>query len=124
MNMICFQVMGNDQTVAMAGQAGQFELNVMLPVMLRSVLESTDMFGNFLPNFTANLIDGIGSDPARLRESMGKSPVIVTLLAPKIGYLKSAELFKESANTGRTIRELVLEKGVMSEAKVDSLLGG
>ena len=122
MNMICYSVIGNDTTVTIAAQAGQFELNVMLPVMLKSVLDSTDMLTNFLPIFSANLIDGLGANRQKLQDNIEKSPVIVTLLAPKIGYQKSADLFKESMKTGKTIRELVISKKLMTKKQVDSLL--
>ena len=121
MNMICFNVIGNDTAVSYAAQGGQFELNVMLPGMLKSVLESTDMLKNFLPIFSANLIDGITANKEKLQENIENSPVIVTLLTPKIGYLKSAELFKESLKTGKTIRELVVSKKLMSNKEIDSL---
>jgi len=123
MNMICFSVIGNDTTVSFAAQAGQFELNVMLPGMLKAVLDSTDMLTNFLPIFSANLIDGLTANQTKLRENIENSPVIVTLLAPKIGYLKSAELFKESLKTGKTIRELVVSKKLMTNKQVSALMG-
>ena len=123
MNMVCFNIIGNDTAVAHAAQAGQFELNVMLPGMLKCILESTDMLRNFLPIFTGNMIDGLKANKAALRQYIENSPVIVTLLSPELGYQKSAELYKESIKTGKTIRELVISKGLMTEAKVNSLLG-
>lgn len=122
MNMICFSVIGNDTTVSFAAQAGQFELNVMLPGMLKAVLDSTDMLTNFLPIFSANLIDGLTANQTKLRENIENSPVIVTLLTPKIGYLKSAELFKESLKSGKTIRELVVSKKLMTDKEVTALM--
>ena len=122
MNMICFSVIGNDTTISFAAHAGQFELNVMLPVMLKAFLDSTDMLTNFLPIFSANLIDGLTANQSKLRENIENSPVIVTLLTPKIGYLKSAELFKESLKTGKTIRELVISKKLLTNKEVNSLL--
>jgi aspartate ammonia-lyase len=121
LNMVCFGIIGNDTTVANAAQAGQFELNVMLPGMLKAVLDSTDMLKRFLPIFSANLIDGLSANEGRLKQNIEKSPVIVTLLAPKIGYQKSADLFKESLKTGKTIRELVTSKKLMSQKELDSL---
>ena len=123
MNMICFSVIGNDTSVSFAAQAGQFELNVMLPGMLKAVLDSTDMLTNFLQIFSANLIDGLTANQTKLRENIENSPVIVTLLTPKIGYLKSAELFKESLKTGKTIRELVVSKKLMTNKQVSALMG-
>ena len=121
MNMICFNIIGNDTAVAHAVQGGQFELNVMLPGMLKCVLESTDMLKNFLPIFSANLIDGLTANKEKLQKDIEKSPVIVTLLTPKIGYLKSAELFKESLKTGKTIREIVVSKKLLTNNQIDSL---
>jgi aspartate ammonia-lyase len=123
MNMICFNIIGNDTAVSYAAQSGQFELNVMLPGMLKCVLESTDMLKNFIPIFSANLIDGLTANKETLRKNIENSPVIVTLLTPKIGYLKSAELFKESLKTGKTIRELVVSKNLMNNKEIDALFG-
>ena len=123
MNMICFNIIGNDTAVSYAAQSGQFELNVMLPGMLKCMLESTDMLKNFLPIFSANLIDGLTANKNKLRKDIENSPVIVTLLTPKIGYLKSAALFKESLKTGKTIRELVVSKKLLSNKEIDSLFG-
>lgn len=121
MNMVCFAIIGNDAAVANAAQGGQFELNVMLPGMLKAMLDSTDMLKNFVPIFSRNLIDGLTANEERLQQNIEKSPVIVTLLAPKIGYQKSADLFKESLKTGKTIRELVVSKKLLTEKEVDAL---
>ena len=122
LNMICFNVMGNDVSVAMAAQSGQFELNVMLPGMLKCVLDSTDMLKNFLPVFSANMVDGLKANSERLESYIEKSPVLVTLLNPYIGYLKAAEIYKDSLKTGRSIRELVLEKQLMTKEQLDKAL--
>jgi aspartate ammonia-lyase len=122
LNMICFNIMGNDVSVAMAAQAGQFELNVMLPVMLKCVLDSTDMLKNFLPIFAANLVDGIEANKERLGSNIEKSPVLITLLNPYIGYLKAAEIYKESLKGNKSIRELVLSKRLMSKEQLDKAL--
>ena len=122
MNMICFNVIGNDSAVSHAAQAGQFELNVMLPGMIKCVLESTDMLNNFIPIFSTNLIDGLTANKQKLQENIENSPVIVTLLTPKLGYQKSAELFKESIKTGKTIRELVISKKLLTSKQITSLL--
>ncbi|AFU59599.1 putative fumarate hydratase [Candidatus Nitrososphaera gargensis Ga9.2] len=122
LNMICFNVIGNDVSVAMAAQAGQFELNVMLPGMLKCVLDSTDMLKNFLPIFAANMVDGIEANSEKLESYIEKSPVLVTLLNPYIGYLKAAEIYKESLKTNKSIRELVLAKKLMTKEQLDSAL--
>ena len=89
--------------------------------MVKCVLESTDMLKNFLPIFSANLISGLTANKKKLQKDIENSPVIVTLLTPKIGYQKSAELFKESLKTGKTIRELVVSKKLLTNKQVDSL---
>jgi aspartate ammonia-lyase len=122
LNMICFNIIGNDVSVAMAAQAGQFELNVMLPGMLKCVLDSTDMLKNFLPIFAANLIDGLKDNRKKLESYVQKSPILVTLLTPYIGYKKAAEIYKESLRTNKSIKELVLEMGLMNEKEVDNAL--
>jgi len=122
LNMVCFNVIGNDVSVAMAAQAGQFELNVMLPGMLKCILDSTDMLKNFLPIFAANMIDHIQANRDRLESYIEKSPILVTLLNPYIGYLKAAEIYKESLKTGKSIRELVLKKGLLTEDQLDKAL--
>jgi aspartate ammonia-lyase len=123
MNMVCFDIIGKDSTVALAAQAGQFELNVMLPVMVKAVLDSMDMLRNFVPIFSRNLIDGLTANKKKLGQYIENSPVIVTLLAPKIGYQASADLFKESLKTGKTIRQLVIAKELLTEKEVNALLG-
>ncbi len=123
MNMVCFDILGNDSTVALAAQAGQFELNVMLPVMLKSLLDSMDMLRNFVPVYSKNLIDGLTANKEKLRQYVENSPVMVTFLSPKLGYQASADLYKESLRTGKTIRQLVISKGLMSEKDVKALLG-
>src|SRR5919106_1525437 len=122
LNMICFNVIGNDVSVAMAAQAGQFELNVMLPGMLKCVLDSTDMLKNFLPIFSANMVDNLKVNSERTAEKVEKSPILVTLLNPYIGYLKAAEIYKESLKTNKSIRELVLSKGLMTKEQIDKVL--
>jgi len=122
LNMICFILIGNDVSVAMAAQAGQFELNVMLPGMLKCILDSTDMLKNFLPIFTTNMIDGLKANQKRLESYIEKSPVLVTLLNPHIGYMKAAEIYKESLTTNKSIKELVLSKGLMTKEQVDNAL--
>jgi aspartate ammonia-lyase len=122
LNMVCFNIIGNDVSVAMAAQAGQFELNVMLPGMLKCILDSTDMLKNFLPIFAANMVDGIEANKDRLESYIEKSPVLVTLLNPYIGYLKAAEIYKESLKTNKSIRELVVSKGLMTKEQLDKAL--
>ncbi len=122
LNMVCFNVIGNDHAVALANQAGQFELNVMLPSMAKSILESIDMLKGILRSFIDNMLKGITANKDRLEASVEKNPILVTLLAPYIGYLKAAELYKEALKRDISIRELVLEKGLLDADKVDKVL--
>ena len=122
LNMICFNIVGNDVSVAMAAQAGQFELNVMLPGMLKCVLDSTDMLKNFLPIFASNMIDGLKDNRKKLESYVEKSPILVTLLTPYIGYKNAAEIYKESSEANKTIKELVLSTGLMKEEEIDKAL--
>jgi aspartate ammonia-lyase len=122
LNMICFNIIGNDVSVAMAVQAGQFELNVMLPGMLKCVLDSTDMLKNFIPIFAANMIDGLKDNREKLESYVKKSPILVTLLTPYIGYKKAAGIYKELLRTDKTIKELVLSMGLMTEEQIDNAL--
>jgi aspartate ammonia-lyase len=121
LNMICFNIVGNDVSVAMAAQAGQFELNVMLPGMLKSVLDSMDMLKNFLPIFAKNMIYGLKANREQIESYVQKSPVLVTLLNPYIGYLKAAEIYKESVKTKKSVRELVLRDGLMTKEDLDKV---
>jgi aspartate ammonia-lyase len=122
LNMICFNIIGNDVSVAMAAQAGQFELNVMVPGMVRCILDSSDMLKNFVPIFGRNMIEGIKANEHRLASYVEKSPILVTLLNPHIGYMKAAELYKEALATNKSITELVLEKGLMSKEELSKAL--
>ena len=122
LNMICFIIVGNDVSIALAAQSGQFELNVMLPGMIKDMLESTDMLKNFLGIYAANMIDGLKANEQKLASFVEKSPVLVTLLNPHIGYLKASEIYKESMATHKSIRELILEKGLMTKEDLDNAL--
>ncbi len=122
LNMVCFNVIGNDNTVALANQAGQFELNVMLPVMVKVVLESIDMLKGILRSFIDNMLKGIVANEDKLKASVERNPILVTLLAPYIGYIKAAEIYKEALKKDMSIKELVLEKGLLSKEQVDEAL--
>ncbi len=98
LDMACFCVVGNDVSVALQAQAGQLELNVMLPAMAKCALESIDLLKSTVPVFAAELIDGLTADRKRMSSLVEKSPALVTLLAPKIGYMKAAELLKKSVS--------------------------
>jgi aspartate ammonia-lyase len=121
LNMVCFQVTGNDTAVMLAAQAGQLDLNVMTPVITANILDSVSLLNNFLPVFQTRCIEGIRADADRMRRIAEKNPGLVTLLAPKIGYLRAADLADEAMATGKPVRDLVVEKGLLSEPEADQL---
>jgi aspartate ammonia-lyase len=121
LNMICFNVIGNDVAVAMASQAGQFELNVMLPGMLKWILESMDMLRNFLPVFTANFLNGIQANVDKLSGYVYRSPVLVTVLNPYIGYVKASEIYKKALETNRNVKDIVIEEGLMNADDIEKV---
>jgi aspartate ammonia-lyase len=121
LNMICFNVIGNDVAVAMASQAGQFELNVMLPGMLKWTLESMDMLRNFLPVFTANFLNGIQANVDKLSGYVYRSPVLVTVLNPYIGYAKASEIYKKALETNRNVKDIVVEEGLMNADDIEKV---
>ncbi|MFF4743127.1 class II fumarate hydratase [Streptomyces sp. NPDC001268] len=109
--MVAAQVMGNDTTVAVAGAAGNFELNVMLPVMAKNLLESVRLLANASRLLADRTVDGITADVRRAREYAESSPSVVTPLNKYIGYEEAAKVAKKSLSERRTIREVVLEGG-------------
>ncbi len=122
LNMVCFSIIGNDLTITMASQAGQFELNVMMPVMQYKLLDSVSILINALKVFTDKCVKGIMVNEERCYQYATSSMAIVTALNPYIGYSKAAEAAKESLSTGKSIKEIILEKKLMSEEKLDELL--
>jgi len=119
---VAAQVMGNDAVVAFAGSQGNFELNVYLPVIARNLLQSIKLLTNVSRVFADKCIAGIEANVERLREFAESSPSIGTALNPFIGYDKAAELVKKSIATGRSIRELVREEGLMTDEELDQAL--
>jgi len=122
MMMVCAQVFGNDAVVTWAGANGNFELNVMMPVMAHNILESIRLLGNMADAFTEKCVVGIEANEERCRELVELSMAMVTSLAPKIGYDRAAEIAKESARTGKTVREICREKKLLGENELEGTL--
>jgi fumarate hydratase, class II len=122
MMMVCAQVFGNDAAITWAGANGNFELNVMMPVMAHNLLESIRLLGNVVDVFCEKCVTGIKANKARCEELVELSMAMVTSLAPKIGYDHAAEIAKESARTGKTVREICREKKVLPEAELNRAL--
>jgi len=120
--MVCTQVIGNDTTITWAGANGNFELNVMMPVMAHNLLESIRLLANVVDVFCEKCVRGIVANEERCRELVELSMAMVTSLAPKIGYDRAAEIAKESAKTGRTVREIAREKKVLPEKELERAL--
>ncbi|NLH06016.1 MAG: aspartate ammonia-lyase [Chloroflexi bacterium] len=121
-NQAMFHVMGNDFAVMMGGQAGQLELNVMMPMMGYNLFQMMDISINSLRVLREKAIEGLRANKERAEGWLAKNAILVTALNPVIGYAKGAEVAKEALRTGRTIREVVLEKGYLTEEQVDELL--
>jgi fumarate hydratase class II len=119
---VAAQVMGNDAAVAFAGSQGNFELNVYLPVIARNLLQSIRLLSNVSRLFADKCVAGIEANVDRMKAYAESSPALGTALNPFIGYEKAAELVKKSAQTGRSIRELVLEQGLMTDEELDRAL--
>ena len=120
--MVCAQVMGYDATIAWSGAQGNFELNVMMPVMAYDLLESISLLAAGSRNFAERLVDGLEADRERAGAFVEQSLAMGTALAPEIGYEKAAALVKEAYKTGKTVREVALEKSGIPEARLRELL--
>jgi fumarate hydratase class II len=116
--MVCAQVIGNDAAVAFGGAAGNFELNVMLPMLARNVLESIRLIANVSRLFADRCVDGITANEERCRMYAESSPAIVTPLNRYIGYEEAAKVAKQSLAEGKTIKQVVLERGYVKEGKL------
>lgn len=121
LNMVCFQVIGNNTTISLAAQAGQLELNVMMPVINYNLLQSIEILTNAITVFSEKCVKGIDANKERCKNYAEQSISIATLLSPKIGYLKTAELVKEALEKNITVKKLVIEKGIMTEKDFDAL---
>ena len=122
LNMVCYQVFGCDTTVAMASQAGQLELNVMLPVIAYNLNHSLIILTNAVEVFTERCVVGIEADADRCRAFLDHSLGLATVLTPVIGYLEAARIVKHAQSTGISIRQAVQEAGLLSPEEFDRLI--
>ena len=123
LDMIAFHVVGADTATALAVQAGQLEINVMMPLAAYEVLFATEILTNYLPVFARSCIDGITANSARAEKYLLESAALGTVLTPKLGYLKVAEILHEAERTGRAVPALLVEKGLLTREEVEALLG-
>jgi aspartate ammonia-lyase len=121
-NQVCYQVMGNDQTVALAAEAGQLELNVMMPVIAHNLVFAIEILTSATQVLAERCITGITADAAMCAHWLERSPALVTALAPRVGYAEAAKLAKESLAQGVTVRQLVEQKGLLKGKELDDVL--
>ncbi|MAU24516.1 MAG: class II fumarate hydratase [Dehalococcoidia bacterium] len=119
--MICAQVMGNDQTVSIAGQSGNFELNVMMPVAAHNLLESIEILSSGSKNFSEQCIEGLIAT-TKGPQMVNQGLAICTALAPKIGYDKAAYIAHKASESGETIKEVALRETNLSSSELDEIL--
>jgi aspartate ammonia-lyase len=122
LSMVCFRVIGNDTTIAWAASAGQLELNVMMPVIAHTALESLTILTNICRAFAEFCVTGIEANRERARDLMERSSALSTPLAPYLGYALAADISKQAVREGRTIREIVIERGIFTAEELDELL--
>jgi aspartate ammonia-lyase len=121
-NQVCFKVIGNDTTVSFAAEAGQLQLNVMEPVITECLFESLIWMKNAIETLTEECVLGITVNKERCLEMVKNSIGIVTALNPYIGYKTSTKIAKEALDTNRSVYDIVLEKGLMTQEKLDEAL--
>src|SRR5436190_837471 len=121
-NQVCQQVWGCDQTILAACAAGQLELNVMMPVIAWNALHASTILGNAMKVLTDRCVTGIQADEARCRELLDRSTAVATALSPYIGYAATADIAKTAVKTGRSIAEIVRERGLVTGDQLDAIL--
>ena len=121
-NQVAFQVIGNDTTVCLASEAGQFELNVMEPVLIFNLIQSITMMTNVFTVFRKHLLEDLRANEDRMRAYVEGSVGVVTAINPHVGYETAARLAKQAIDTGRPIRDVVLESGALTAAELDVIL--
>ncbi|TDI52640.1 MAG: class II fumarate hydratase [Acidobacteria bacterium] len=122
MMQVAAQVVGNDVAIAWGGANGNFELNVMMPMIAHNLLESAGILANGCDAFRERCVDGLEANEKRAQELVEKNAIIVTALNPHIGYDNGAKIAKEAVATGRSVRDLVLEAGLMTGDELDDAL--
>ncbi len=121
-NQVCFQVIGCDATILAACDAGQLELNVMMPVIAWNALHASHIMRQALHVFTSRCVEGLVVDEDRCRELLDRSSALATALSPYIGYARTAEIAKTAVKTGRSIRDLVREQHLLPDDQLDTVL--
>ena len=123
MMQVSAQVIGNDNTITFSSSHGNFELNTMLPVMAHNLLESIHLLSTGTDVFEKKLIKDLEPNTEKLEENIQRNSILVTALVPEIGYDKAAEIAKEAISKSKTIKDVILEKQLLSEKQIDEILG-
>lgn len=121
-NQVAFQVQGNDLTIALACGAGQLELNVMEPVIVFNLLQSLDILRNVMKVFRERCVEGITANAERCQTMVENSVGVITAINPHVGYDVASQVAKEAIASGRSVREIVLEKGILTEEELNLIL--
>ncbi|MGN7267950.1 aspartate ammonia-lyase [Bacillus licheniformis] len=121
-NQIAFQVIGNDNTICLASEAGQLELNVMEPVLVFNLLQSISIMNNGFRSFTDHCVAGIEANEKRLKAYVEKSAGVITAVNPHLGYEAAARIAREAILTGQSVRDLCLQNDVLTEEELDLIL--
>jgi aspartate ammonia-lyase len=121
LDMVAFQVVGNDLTVSFAVQAGQLDLNVMTPVIMYNMLFSIELLTNYLPVFRKKCVEAIAVDEKRCAQYLEKNPALATFLSPHIGYLEASKIAKQALEEGRSVKEIALEKGLLKPEELEKI---
>ena len=121
LDMVAYQIVGNDLSVSLAVQAGQMELNVMMPAIAYNLLFSIQILRNFIPLFIQKCVKGIAVNEAQCNQYLEKNPSLATLLAPYIGYLEAAKIAKQAQAENRTVKEIALEKNLLKPEEIERI---
>ena len=122
MTMLCLQVMGNHSTISMAGSQGHFELNVFKPVIAYNILQSIRLLEDGCLSFKNNCIDGVRPNKTKIKELLNSSLMLVTALAPVIGYDNASKIAKTAHENSTTLREEAVKLGFISESEYDKIV--
>jgi len=121
-NQISFQIIGNDTTITMAAEAGQLELNVMAPILIFNLIQSIEMLKNGVKTFTEKCIKGITANRERCKSLVDSSVGIITAINPHVGYETAARIAKEALSTEKSVKDIILEQGILSEEELEEIL--
>ena len=120
--MVCVKVIGNHNGITMAGSHGHFELNVFKPLIIHNILQSIEIMGDSAKTFSLYCVKGIKANKMRIKQLLDNSLMLITALAPKIGYDRAATIAKTAHKNGTTLKEEVIKAGLVSEKEYDKIM--